>query len=135
MVAGAAAIKHDLFDTFGFCRFGRHFAQARRAGHVGRQRLPVGNRLAQTGNRRQRAARVVINELHVNVLSRELDAHPGSLRRADHFLTNPPVPSPTQVLFLFSSHFHPSRTWSLCFIIYSNAYCTVLPSSITTCSL
>ena len=91
MIPGASAVKHDLVDALGPGCFRRDFADAGGSGHIGRQLPALRDGFAQRRNRGQRMARGIVDELHVDVLFAEPDAHPGTLRRAGHLLADTPV--------------------------------------------
>src|SRR4051794_18894253 len=104
MVTRATTVEHHLFDAFAQRCLGRKSAEAFCTHRIGRQFLAIRGSLALRRRRRERNARVVVDELNVNVLLGKADAHPRPLLGAADLLADTPGSPNSEIMFFFSAH-------------------------------
>src|SRR5262245_5115400 len=97
-------IKNDGTNSFGFGSFSRHGTDAFCGRDIGPTFLIRGKGFGARGSRRERDARLVVDELDVNILVAEFHSHPRAAAIADDLFPNPPVAQSREFLFFFDSH-------------------------------
>src|SRR5262249_11609378 len=117
VVASPATVKNDLLDSLADSGLRCESADRFCAGSVRGEVVSVRHGVAGCLGRNQRRASGIINELNVNVLVRETNAHAWTFFGATDLFADAPVAANGESMFLFSAHKY---------------YWTVLPSLRTT---
>src|SRR5437899_5179347 len=134
VITSPISVENNLLDPFAFGGLCGQRPQAFRRLDIGARFLFFGSGFRAGRCRRERDASRIVDELDVNILVGEADAHTRAHFASAHFLANSPAPQLSELMFLLLLHVFSATDFAVTLNKNRRGYWTVLPSLRTTCS-